>query len=420
VNPARALVDVRPLRSSPAFRRLWASGALSGVGSLLTTVAVLYQTWQLTHSSVAVGAVSLAKAVPSVILGLAGGSLADSHDRRRLVLITTTGQLVCAALLAFQALAGLMSLAALLALVAAQSGLGALGAPARRTFPVHLLAGEQLGAGIALNRLSFQGAMLVGPAIAGAVLAAWGAGGCYAVDALSFAAASYAVLRLPRIERASEGGRPGVRAIWDGWRFIAGNGVLTGAFLTDVLATVMAMPVSMFPVIDSERFGGSPQTLGLFFSALALGGIVAGASSGLITRSSRPGAVMLGCGVMWGVTLAGFGLAHQLWLAVVCLAVAGGADMWSVSSRSLIVQVATPDSHRGRVGAVDHVVGVSGPDVGNFRGGLVAAGFSPEIAVVSGGLLCLLGIGATAVVNKPLRRFRAPTAQDEEVALSSS
>jgi predicted MFS family arabinose efflux permease len=276
---------------------------------------------------------------------------------------------------------------------------------------VHLLSRDLLGAGIALNQMSFQGTMLVGPAIAGAVLAGWGAAGCYLVDAVTFGAAWYAVLRLPPLPRSADPARPGLLAIWDGWRFIAGRPVLSGVFLTDLLATVMAMPISLFPVVNAHRFGGGPQTLGLMFSAIAFGGILAGFASGVITRSACPGAAMLACAAVWGAAMSGFGLAQQSWLALACLAVAGAADMGSVVARSLIVQLATPDSHRGRVSAVDHVVGVSGPDLGNFRGGLVAAGTSPTVAVVSGGVLCLLGVAATAMVDTPLRRFR--TSQPE-------
>ena len=419
MNPLHGLVDVRPLRASAPFRRLWLCGALSAVGWQLTTVAVLFQAWQLTHSPVATGAVGLVRAVPTVVLGLVGGSLADSFDRRRLVLFTTTGQMVAAVLLAAQALAGMGSLPVLLALVAVQSGAGALGAPARRTFPVHLLSRDLLGTGIALNQMSFQGTMLVGPAIAGAVLAGWGAAGCYVADAVTFGAAWYAVLRLPPLPRSADAARPGLRAIWEGWRFIAGRPVLSGVFQADLLATVMAMPISLFPVVNAHRFGGSPQTLGLMFSAIAFGGIVAGFASGVITRSARPGAAMLACAAVWGAGMAGFGLAQQLWPALACLAVAGAADMGSVVSRGLIVQLAAPDSHRGRVSAVDHVVGVSGPDLGNFRGGLVAAVTSPTVAVVSGGVLCLLGVAATALVNTPLRRFRA-SSESEHPLVSAS
>jgi hypothetical protein len=189
-----------------------------------------------------------------------------------------------------------------------------------------------------------------------------------------------------------------------GWRFIAGRPVLTGAFLTDVLATVLAMPIALFPVVNAERFGGGPQTLGLFLSAIAVGGITAGLASGAVTRTPRPGAVMLAAAGLWGLALAAFGLAPSVWLALGCLAVAGAADTVSVISRGALVQLATPDAYRGRVSAVEHVVGIAGPDLGNFRAGVVAGVTSAGVAAVSGGLLCVLGIAAVAATNPALRR----------------
>ena len=163
----KLLLDTRPLRSSAPFRRVWAGGVLSTVGGQLAVVAVLQQTWELTSSPVAVGAIGLAQAVPMVVFGMVGGVLADAVDRRRLVLGTTLGQMVVAGLLAAQAFAGLDSLAVLLGLVALQSACGAIGAPARRTFAARLLPADQVGAGLALFNLGFQASMLVGPAIAG-------------------------------------------------------------------------------------------------------------------------------------------------------------------------------------------------------------------------------------------------------------
>jgi predicted MFS family arabinose efflux permease len=426
----RALVDLRPLREAPAFRRLWLGNTLSIVGGQLTVVAVLYQTWSMTGSTVAVGAIGLAHAIPMVVFGLIGGSLADAVDRSRLVLATTVGQIVVSALLATQAYAGLDSLAVLLGLVAFHSGCGGLGAPAWRTFPVRLLPEGQVGAGVALNHLSFQISMLVGPALAGIVMGAWGVQTCYLIDTLTFVAALYGVARLPSMRPQSgstpsgstEGGstpdgstegesteqgspRPSLRAIWSSWRFIGSRPVLRGVFAIDLLATVMAMPVALFPTINDERFGGDPETLGLFFSAIALGGTVAGAMSGLATRSVRPPVVMLAAASVWGLGIAGFGLAPQLWLGLGCLAIAGAADTISVITRGSIVQLATPDSQRGRVSAVDHIIGVSGPDVGNFRGGLVADVTSATVATVSGGLLCAAGIAVVAASNRALRRF---------------
>jgi MFS family permease len=412
-SPVR-LVDIQPLRESAAFRRLWLGNTLSGLGGQLTLVAVLFQTWTLTESTVAVGAIGLAQAVPMVVFGLIGGTLADSVDRRRLVLATTIGQLVVTALLAAQALADAGSLPLLLALVGLQGICAGLGGPARRTFPVRLLPEQLVSAGLALNHLSFQVSMLIGPALAGLVIGISSVGACYVLDGVTFVGALYAVLRLPSMRPVGDTDRPGLRAIWSGWQLLARRPVLRGTLLVDLLATVLAMPVALFPAINEERFGGDPETLGLFLSAIALGGIVAGAGSGRATRSPRPGVIMLAAATVWGIGIAGFGLSQQLWLALGCLAVAGAADVLSVISRGTIVQLATPDSYRGRISAVEHIIGVSGPDVGNFRGGLVAGATSASFALVSGGALCVAGVVAVAATNTALRRFT--TRQRETVA----
>lgn len=404
---ADRLLDTRPLRTSAAFRRLWAGNALSTLGGQLTVVAVLFQMWELTGSPIAVGAIGLVQAVAMVLFGLLGGALADAVDRRRLVLLTTVVQLLSAGLLAAHAVSGAASMWGLLALMALQTAASGLGAPARKTFVVRLLPADQVGAGIALTNLAFQAAMLIGPAIAGVVVAQWGVGACYLLDALTFAAALHGVVRLPAMRPQGETPRPGARAIWEGWRFIVGKPLLHGALLSDVLATVTAMPMALFPLINSERFGGRPETLGLFFSAVAVGGLAAGAASGMVTRARRPGAVMLAAAGAWGLALAGFGLAQPLWLALACLTAAGAADTTSVITRGAIVQLATPDSHRGRVSAVDHIVGVSGPELGNFRGGLVADATSAAFAALTGGVLCVVGIVVLALTNTSLRRFKA-------------
>jgi predicted MFS family arabinose efflux permease len=400
----KALIDTRPLRSSAPFRRVWACGVLSTVGGQLAVVAVLQQTWELTASPVAVGAIGLAQAVPMIVFGMVGGALADAIDRRRLVLVTTLGQMVVAGALAVQAFAGLGSLSVLLALVALQSAAGALGAPARRTFAARLLPADQVGGGLALINLGFQVSMLVGPAIAGVVAAGWGVGACYAVDTLTFLAALYGLVRLPALPPDGGVARPDLSAVVAGWRFIAGRPVLAGAFLTDLIATVLAMPIALFPVVNAERFDGDPQTLGLFLSAIAVGGVVAGLASGSVTRASRPGLVMLAAAGVWGVALAAFGMAPSVWSALACLAVAGAADTISVISRGALVQLATPDAYRGRVSAVEDIVGMAGPYLGNFRAGLVAGATTVGFAAISGGLLCVLGIAAVALATPALRR----------------
>lgn len=399
------LLDVRPLGVA-AFRRLWLGTSLSALGGQIASVAVLFQVWEMTHSPVWTGAVGLARAVPLVSLGLVGGVLADAVDRRSLVRWTMAAQLLTALGLAAQALAGLESLAVLLLLVATQAGFGALGAPAQRTFPVRLLGRTLVASGIALQHLSFQVAMLAGPALAGVVLGQWGLTPPYLIQAVAFLAALYAVVRLPAMPPTGPGSGRGPRAVVDGARFIARRPVLGGLYVTDLVATLLAMPIALFPMINEQRFGGNPETLGLFLSAIAVGGMLAGLFSGTFTRRDRPGLVQLWAAGTWGAALAVFGLVGPLWLALGMLAVAGAADTVSVVARGAAVQLATPDSHRGRVTSVEHVIGVAGPELGNFRAGVVAGLTGAAFAATSGGLACLVGIVVVAATNRPLREFR--------------
>jgi MFS family permease len=408
VSLTRVFVDLTPLRTSPAFRRLWLGRVFSGFGAQMTLVAVMFQVWEQTRSTVWTGAVGLAQALPVVVFGLFAGSLVDRVDRRKFALVTTTGQAVCSVLLAVQGFLDDVPVLAVLGLVAAQSCFVAGGGPVARTFVPRLLPPEQLPAGLALNRIAFQGSMLLGPAIGGLVLARFGVGGCYLVDALTFGMAFYGVLGLPVMRPDGELSRPGLRGVLDGLAFLVRTPVVRGALLTDLAATVLSMPISLFPLVNEERFGGDPRTLGLFLSAIAVGGVAASVFSGSFTRLPRPGLVMLAGSIAWGVALTGFGLAPDPWLGLACLVLAGAADTVSVVSRGALVQLNTPDALLGRVAAAEQIVGQAGPDVGNLRGGLVAGATSGGFALVSGGLLCVAAVVLVGVGTSGLRRFATP------------
>lgn len=404
-------LDTRPLRASPAFRDLWIGTSVAQVGGQMVNVAVPLQVWDLTGSPVATGAIGLAAGLPMVLFGLLGGTLADTFDRRAVVRAATAGQLLAAVGLCAQAVADHRSVVLLLALVAVGAGCGALGAPARRTFPVRLLPGDQVAAGLALTNVSFQAAMLAGPVTAGLIIARWDLAAAYATQAVTVLVATLATFRLPATppEGADAGGgrrRParGVR------RAVLRRPTLWGSMATDLSATLLAMPVALFPLVNEVRFGGSPQTLGLFPTAVAVGGITAGLLSGTVTRLPRSGLVQLTAAGIWGLALACFGLAGSLWAALGCLAVAGAADTVSVVTRGALVQRETPDAYRGRVSAMEHVIGVAGPELGNFRGGLVASATSASFSLVLGGLSAALAVAAVAAVNAPLRAYRTPPA----------
>jgi MFS family permease len=212
------LADVRPLQESPAFRRLWAGVTLSAIGGSLTSFAVILQVWQLTQSSFAVGAIGVAQMVPTLAVGLLGGTLTDAADRRRLVLVTSTALAAVSAALAAQAFAGSRLLWPLYALVAVQASLNAIDYPARQTFLPSLLPARLVSAGLALNRLSFQIVLTAAPALAGLIAGAphLGLRACYLIDTVTFAAALYGVARLPAMPPHASAARPGPRAVAEG------------------------------------------------------------------------------------------------------------------------------------------------------------------------------------------------------------
>ncbi|MFF7761559.1 MFS transporter [Streptomyces griseorubiginosus] len=417
---SRTFLDVRPLRTSPVFRRLLFGRTVSTLGSFMTMVTVMYQVWDMTHSTVWSGAVGVAQAVPMVVVSLFAGSWVDRSDRRRVYLTGTVGSAVCSLLLAVQAFAGHAPVAVVLLLVAVQTSFAALGAPAAGVFVPRLLPKEQVAAGLALQQVTGQAMMLVGPAVAGVVLGWWGIGVCYLLDTLSFTMSFYGAYGLPALPPEGEKSRPGVHGVLDGLRFLTGHRVVRGALLTDLAATVLSMPASMFPLVNDERFGGDPRTLGLFLSALAVGGVAATVLSGRVTRLGRPGPVMLCASATWGASLAVFGLTTSAWAGLALLALAGAADSLAVLSRTTIVQTHTPDALLGRVTAAETMVGQAGPHLGNLRGGLVAGWSSGATALITGGLLCVAAVGYVGASTPELRALPPTPDPIDEGSLEGS
>lgn len=432
MSARHALVDLAPLRESAPYRRLWGSGVLSGMGHQVAVVAVLVQVWAMTGSAFWVGAIGLAQAVPMIVLGLVGGPLADVLDRRVVVLWSTAGQVLAALAMASQLVLGQAPLPVLLGLISLQTACNALGAPSRRTFVVRLLPRHLVAAGVALHMISFQLGILAGPAVGGVLIGATSPAAGYLVNAVTLVVSWWAVWRLPsmapqrgEVEEPAAGetarrSRPSVGQVWrrtrrgvgllgEGVRMVVREPVLRGSFLLDLVAMLLSFPVALFPMINEELFGGDASTLGLFMSAIAIGGATTGLASGVITRSDRLGRVQLLAVGLWGASMLALGLAALAglgWAVLATLVVAGMADSASVTSRAAMVQLATPDSHLGRVSAVEHVVGVAGPDLGNARAGLVAGLTTPAVAAVLGGALCLVLSVVVGATHREVGGFR--------------
>ncbi len=408
---ARVALDLSPLRSSSGFRNLFVGDAVSVIGSQVTMTAIPIQVYDETHSTAAVGLVGLAGLLPLVILGLYGGAVADAVDRRRLVLVTTTGQATLSAVLLAQAVMHLHSVALLYGVIAASAGLFALESPARQAFVPRLVPVALLPAAGALRQVEFNVGVTVGPLLAGVLVGGYGYGSAYGVDMVSFAASLWAVAALPSMAPVGGGRRAGLASVVEGLRFLQTRPVLLMTFVVDLIAMIFAMPRALFPALALHTFGGGPQTAGALYSALAAGALLSALGGGWLGRVHRQGRAVVLAIVGWGVAIALFGLTHRLWLGLLLLACAGAADMISAVFRTSILQAAAPDDMRGRLGGVFIVVVAGGPRLGDARSGGSAALVGIPAAIVGGGIAVVV---LTLAVAARSRRFLAYDARDPQ------
>jgi len=404
-----ATLDLTPLRESAPYRRLLLGDAVSVIGTQVTAVAVMLQVYALTGSSAAVGLVGVAGLVPLIVFGLYGGAIADAFDRRRLVLVTTTGQLMLAVVLVGQAVLGLERVWLLYVVVAVQAGLFAVDSPARQAFVPRLLPVRLLPSANALKQVEFNLAVTLGPLLAGVLVARFGYEAAYSLDTLTFLVALLAVRGLPPMPTHGGGRKAGTASVLAGLAFLRTRQVLLMTFVVDLVAMVFAMPRALFPALADEVFGGGAQTAGLLYSSLAAGALVGALFSGWFGWIHRQGVAVLVAIAAWGLAITLFGSTDVLWLAMLLLAAAGTADMVSAVFRTAILQAAAPDEMRGRLGGVFIVVVAGGPRIGDARAGGGAELVGLQGASVAGGLAV---IGITAVVAATSRGLRGYDARE--------
>jgi MFS family permease len=405
-------LDLTPLRRSRDYRALITGLGVSVLGNQLTTVAVPFQVYAITRSSLMVGLVSLTQLFPLIFGSLLGGSLVDAVDRRKILIAVETLGALCSAALALNADFGpqLWPLFLFPAITAAQSGIDS---SARNAMLPSLVGMELLPASNAIFQSLFQTGAIVGPAVAGLLLAGAGVHLIYWIDAVSYLIAISAVLTMsPQPVPAAVGtgaapARPGWRSTMDGLRFVRRSQPAAGAYLIDVNAMVFGMPRALFPALAATVFGGGATTVGLLYSAPGVGALLGALTSGWVGRVRRQGLAVVFAVLIWGASIAGFGVAHWLPLALVLLAVAGWADVLSAVFRNTIIQFAGPDGMRGRLMGVQMAVVAGGPRLGDLEAGAVATAFGDTVSVVSGGLACIAGALVVAWALPGFTRLRS-------------
>jgi MFS family permease len=383
---------------------------VSFLGTMLTYVALPYQMYQLTRSSLAVGLLGLVELVPLLLTAFLGGALADAVDRRRMVILTDVALAAGSLMLGGLALAERPPVWAVYAVAAFMSGVSGLQRPSLDSLTPRLVDRDEIPAAAALSGIRGSVGMIIGPALGGLLLASLGLAGTYAIDALSYAF-SLGCFWLIRAIPPPEGAEPpSLARLKEGFRYARSRQELVGTYVVDFVAMVFGMPLALFPAI-SEKLGGE-AALGLLYAAPAVGALVASLTSRWTPRVHRHGLAVMLAATAWGIAIVAFGFCDALVPSLFFLALAGGADMLSGIFRMTMWNQTIPDALRGRLAAIEMVSYMSGPLLGHAEAGAVAALFSVRASVVSGGVLCVAGVLACGVllprfVSYDARRFVA-------------
>ena len=401
-------VDLTPLRTSPDFRRLFASGLVTAIGSMVTYVAIPFQVAQLTDSYIAVGLIGLCELVPLVVFGLLGGSLADTVDRRRMVLATEAVSCVLVIVLLVNARSSSPQLWILFVVAALLATSDSLQRPSLDAMTPRVVAHAELGAAAALSTISRNLAMIIGPAIGGLLLAIGGTAMAYGVDAVSFAVSVTILWRLRpiRAERGGDDG-PSLAHIAEGLRYAVRRRDLLGTYVVDLIAMIFAFPYALFPFLAAEL--DATWALGLLYSAGAIGGLAVTATSGWVRHVHHHGrAIVIAAGV-WGLGIGLVGIAPGLGWVLLLLAVAGAGDMVSGVFRGMMWNQTIPDEMRGRMAGIEMLSYSVGPLLGQVRSSTAASLTSLRWAFGSGGVLCIAGVAVAPLVLPALWRYDART-----------
>jgi len=400
----RFLADITPLQESRQFRLLFIGRTISVAGSQFTVVAAPVQVFDITGSTLMVGLLGLAQLPPLLFASFLGGALADAFDRRRILLVTQFLLALASAGLAYNAMSARPSLWAIFVLTSVIAALSGIDAPTRTAATPSLVPASQLPAALALSQISFQVALVVGPAVAGLVIAT-SVSAAYWVDVVTFGAAIVALLMMTPMIPVGGGTPPGWRSAMVGWHYLRSKPAVEGAFVIDLDAMIFGMPRTLFPELAGRVFNQA-GAVGLLYAAPAAGALIGAATSGWIGRVDRQGRGVLVAVIVWGASIAVFGFSPWMWMAVVLLAIAGWADVVSAVMRNTIIQLSVPDELRGRLSAL-HIANVTGgPRLGDVESGVVAQATSVRVSAWSGGLACIVGVGFVARAYPELRGWR--------------
>jgi MFS family permease len=385
------VVDMTPLRQSRDFRYLYLGQMAAFLARELTVVAVPYQAFLLTGSSLVVGSLGLAQLIPGLAVAFLGGAFLDAFDRKKLIWVSQVLQAVVAAGLMVNAAVPSPALWPLFVLSGLNAGLSSIDTSARMAATPSLVSRELFPAALALNQTMATLGGAAGPAIAGVLIAQFGISFSFGLEAIIFLLAALSAVGIRSLPKVDQKAALGFRSVADGLRYIRAQRRITSTFVIDLNAMIFAMPRALFPALGIGFFGGDASTVGLLYAAPGTGALVAASTAGWVGAVKRQGFMVVSAILVWGIAVTLFGLVGSLPIALALLALAGAADVVSAVFRGTIVQLTVPDNLRGRISGFHVAVVRSGPRLGDLRAGAVASATSEQFSVVSGGVVAILG-----------------------------
>jgi MFS family permease len=396
-------MDLSPLRTSRDFTLVFTGAGVSMLGSFITYISIPYQVYVLTGDPLLVGLLGVCELVPLLLMAFVGGALADYVDRRRLIILGELAFTALTGVLMINALLGEPQLWLLFVVAALSTAIDGLQRPALDAIIPRLVDPLQIPAASALNSLRMNIASLGGPAIAGILLSQVDLAWVYGIDLATFAVSLACLAFMKSVPPPPAPERPSLKSVVTGLRYARSRPELLGTYLVDINAMFFGMPMALYPFV-AERLGG-PAVLGLLYAAPSAGSLLATLTSRWTGRIHRHGLAVVLAAAAWGVAIIGFGFSQTLWVALVCLVIAGGSDMISGVFRSTIWNQTIPDHLRGRLAGIEMLSYSIGPTLGNLESGVVARFAGVGGSIVWGGVLCVAGTAALAAALPKFLRY---------------
>ena len=399
------------------FTLLWAGLMISIAGSQMQLWALFWHIRVLTDSPIAISLIGLVRFLPILVFSLVGGLVADLYDRRKILFITQTTNMLVAFALAYLTASGAIQLWHIYTLTAIQAVAISFDSPARQAMTPNLVPRVDLPSAFSMNSIAQNVGAIVGPALSGVVISALGQQYTYLFNAISFLAVIAALALMGPVEQTvnEEARRRGINlgAIREGVKFITARPIILSSMILDFFATFFSSANTLLPFVAKDVLHVDVIAYGWLSASQSIGSVAAALFISQRVTLRRQGPLLLGAVVAFGLATILFGLSQAFALTMLALILAGAADAISTILRNTIRQLQTPDGMRGRMTSINQIFFAGGPQLGEIEAGLVAEALGVPFAIFSGGIGCLLAVGIIAMRWPQLRRYNG----DEATAL---